>query len=115
MKKVLILYGVLIIAIVVLAITRGGGLLNFFQGKPTATINKATYNVMLAKTDAERIKGLSGRDKLGTNEGMLFVFKDPGIYPFWMKNMKFPIDIIYINKYYMEINDKSSFFRMLLF
>lgn len=97
MKKVLFLYGILIVAVVLLAVTRGGGLVNIFQAKPTATINKTAYNLILAKSDAEKIKGLSGRDKLATNQGMLFVFKDPGMYPFWMKNMKFPIDIIYIS------------------
>jgi hypothetical protein len=43
-----------------------------------------------------RIKGLSGRDSLSNNEGMLFVFEKPDIYPFWMKDMKFAIDIIWI-------------------
>ena len=28
---------------------------------------------------------------------MLFVFKEEGYYPFWMKDMKFPLDIIWIN------------------
>ncbi len=44
----------------------------------------------------DREQGLSGRTDIGINEGMLFLFDEPGIYGFWMKGMKFPIDIIWI-------------------
>ncbi|HET9946925.1 MAG TPA: DUF192 domain-containing protein, partial [Patescibacteria group bacterium] len=37
------------------------------------------------------------RKSLADNEGMYFVFNKADFYGFWMKNMKFPIDIIYIN------------------
>lgn len=51
----------------------------------------------IADTEPKRKNGLSGREKLGDSEGMLFVFDNKGIYPsFWMKDMKFPIDIIWI-------------------
>ena len=43
------------------------------------------------------MQGLSGRDGLGVNEGMLFAFDEPGTHGFWMKDMKFPIDIIWIS------------------
>jgi uncharacterized membrane protein (UPF0127 family) len=42
--------------------------------------------------------GLSGRACIGSDEGMLFVFSKPGNYDFWMKSMKFPIDIVWINE-----------------
>ena len=42
------------------------------------------------------MKGLSGRDNLADDEGMFFVFEKSDIYPFWMKDMKFAIDIIWI-------------------
>ena len=44
----------------------------------------------------EREQGLSGREDIGINEGMLFLFEEPGIYGFWMKGMNFPIDIVWI-------------------
>ena len=50
----------------------------------------------VADTTQARAKGLSGRSCIGQNEGMLFVFNQPGFYEFWMKDMKFPIDIIWI-------------------
>lgn len=54
--------------------------------------------VDLALTDSERAQGLSGRLGLAENEGMLFIFAYPGRYNFWMKDMNFPIDIIWISK-----------------
>lgn len=98
MKKVLLLYGLLVVALVAFFLMRGGNFPKFgFNSSPTAKINNKTYKLIPAKTDAEKIKGLSGRDSLAKDTGMLFVFSDKGIYPFWMKNMKFPIDIIFIN------------------
>ncbi len=55
--------------------------------------------IIVAETVADeesRARGLSGRASIGTNEGMLFRFDKPDIYPFWMKNMQFPIDIVWI-------------------
>jgi uncharacterized membrane protein (UPF0127 family) len=54
--------------------------------------------VDLALDDASQVKGLSGRNELGNNEGMLFVFAKPGNYLFWMKDMNFPIDIVWIGE-----------------
>ncbi|MBI2096727.1 MAG: DUF192 domain-containing protein, partial [Candidatus Sungbacteria bacterium] len=39
---------------------------------------------------------LSGRDSLAYNHGMIFIFLQPGLYRFWMPDMHFPIDIIWI-------------------
>lgn len=52
--------------------------------------------VEIVKDPDARAKGLSGRDSLGVNEGMLFLFDEPAYYPFWMKDMKFGIDIVWI-------------------
>ena len=47
-----------------------------------------------------RLKGLSIKNTLNESEGMLFPFDTPGEYSFWMKDMKFPIDIIWIDSNY---------------
>lgn len=57
-----------------------------------------SIRVELALDQAKQERGLSGRVQLKDNEGMLFVFETSGIYPFWMKDMNFPIDIIWINE-----------------
>ncbi|MBI2450807.1 MAG: DUF192 domain-containing protein [Parcubacteria group bacterium] len=61
-------------------------------------INGTEINVELADTEEKIIRGLSGRKTLGQDEGMLFLFKKPDIYSFWMKEMNFPIDIIWIDQ-----------------
>ncbi|SRR5258706_16397280 len=63
---------------------------------PTVAIDNHTFTVEVAKTAIDAEKGLSGRDSLGQNNGMLFQFNHPDTYSFWMRNMRFPIDIIYI-------------------
>lgn len=52
--------------------------------------------VEVRDTEEGRSQGLSGREQLGEDEGMLFIFDQPGIYGFWMKDMKFPLDFIWI-------------------
>src|SRR3989344_7888462 len=60
------------------------------------TLASVKIRVELALTPAEQAQGLSGRQSLNENEGMLFVFDQPGKYYFWMQDMNFPIDIIWI-------------------
>jgi uncharacterized membrane protein (UPF0127 family) len=52
--------------------------------------------VEVADTDFKRVQGLSGRKKLKNDQGMLFVFETPGIYSFWMQDMKFDLDLIWV-------------------
>ena len=51
----------------------------------------------VAKSQSDKQKGLGGRPCIGINQGMLFIFDKPGYYSFWMKDMKFPIDIVWIS------------------
>jgi uncharacterized membrane protein (UPF0127 family) len=62
------------------------------------TIGQVKLSVSVSNTDAVRQQGLSGRESLGENEGMLFVYDQPGGHRFWMQGMKFPLDFIWINQ-----------------
>ena len=62
----------------------------------TVQIKDATVNVQVAETSSDRMNGLSGIKTIAPNEGMLFLFPEPGRYQFWMKDMNFAIDIIWI-------------------
>lgn len=53
-------------------------------------------DIEIADGPQEQIKGLSGRNSLCETCGMLFVYKEPQIREFWMKGMKFPLDMIFI-------------------
>lgn len=60
--------------------------------------NKVTLQVEVADTEAEHIQGYSNHPPIGYREGLLFVFEKEGVYPFWMKEMLFDLDFIFINK-----------------
>jgi uncharacterized membrane protein (UPF0127 family) len=70
--------------------------------------NGQTINAQAAKTEAEREQGLSGKACLGTNQGMLFVFDKPAGYSFWMKDMKFSIDILWIGEDKKIVYEKDN-------
>ncbi|MEK7609259.1 MAG: DUF192 domain-containing protein [Patescibacteria group bacterium] len=65
---------------------------------PYVEINGVEIPVEVVKTQAEVEKGLSGRASLDSKRGMLFIFSQPDYYRFWMPDMNFPIDIIWINE-----------------
>lgn len=100
MNRVGIIIAVLIVLGLAVFIGRSylsGNTLNLFKTS-TATLNNHTFNLYIAKTNKEKEIGLSNRDSLPQDYGMLFPFNYEGNYPFWMKNMRFPLDIIYIDK-----------------
>ena len=61
-------------------------------------IGEQTIQIEIADTDAERNLGLSGRPSLPEGRGLFFIFDIPGKYGFWMKDMNFPIDIVWIDE-----------------
>lgn len=64
--------------------------------RPSVTIGAIPVMVEIATTSAAVQKGLSGRAYLGRDQGMLFIFSQPDRHRFWMPDMRFPIDIIWI-------------------
>lgn len=66
--------------------------------KAVIRINNTELDVEIADTALKRKKGLSGRESILDNSGMLFIFNKSGLHAFWMINMKFPIDIIWIDE-----------------
>jgi len=66
------------------------------QNRAEVKINGQIFVADVVRDPQDRAQGLAGRERLAVNEGMLFLFEDEGEYGFWMKGMKFPIDIIWI-------------------
>jgi uncharacterized membrane protein (UPF0127 family) len=52
----------------------------------------------VARTHEEKARGLMFREKLGPNEGMLFVYEREEILSFWMKNTPLPLSIAFLDQ-----------------
>lgn len=69
------------------------------SGQPNQTL----LTIEVAKTVDERLKGLQGRENLGDDHGMWFVFDADVSDSFWMKNTTIPLDIIFVDKEYQVV------------
>jgi len=67
----------------------------YAQGE-VVTPSGARIQVQVADTPEKRSLGLGERDQLSPGTGMLFVFPASDRHTFWMKGMRFPIDILWI-------------------
>ena len=93
MKRFFIATTIVLLVIFVLAV----------QNMPTSvnttslTIGKTEVNAEILNTHTERVRGLSGREKLESDNVLLFVFEEEDFHSIWMKDMNFPIDIIWLD------------------
>jgi uncharacterized protein len=65
-------------------------------------------SVEIVSSEVDRARGLSGRDSISDQEGMLFVFEETSKHCFWMKGMKFPIDIIWLDESWKVVHVAAS-------
>lgn len=61
-------------------------------------IDNNKYTAEIVETEQTRKKGLSGRKSLSWQNAMVFKFDQEGYWNIWMKDMKFPIDVLWVNK-----------------
>ena len=92
MNKILAVFLVMAIFLI------GLGVWQSFKKSPTAKISNYTFKLYIANTAKEKEIGLSKYKNLAKDIGMLFPFEKPDYYSFWMKQMEFPIDIIFIQE-----------------
>lgn len=71
---------------------------NRSAGTKDLRINDVLFKVEIADTPEKREQGLSGKTSLLEGSGMLFIFETADMYGFWMKDMNFPIDILWIDE-----------------
>lgn len=64
----------------------------------TVRMGDGVFNATIAKTDSSREQGLSGTSPLRPDQAMIFVFDKDGKWPMWMKDMDYPLDIIWLDK-----------------
>ena len=63
----------------------------------SVAIGRAVFRTEVAATEEDRIQGLSGREGLAEDTGMLFVYEDRAAGAFWMHGMRFALDFIWIS------------------
>lgn len=66
----------------------------------TARVMVGTHplKIEIAVTDPQRMQGLMHREKLGKNDGMLFIFDEPSYQSMWMKNTLIPLSVAFLDK-----------------
>lgn len=69
-----------------------------FQGSPILEVNGEVINIEIADDNVERVQGLSKRTSLPVGTGLLFAFESSTVQTFWMKDMLFAIDIVWIDE-----------------
>ncbi len=65
--------------------------------KASATLKEVSLTLELSQSPKQWEHGLSGRSEMGNVDGMLFIFPHYHIPVFWMKDMHFAIDMIWLN------------------
>ncbi len=98
-KKTLFLSLALLAVCVLLALSvRSASSADKNYKRATVTLAGRPFSALVSDTDALREQGLSGRSGLGKGQAMLFVFDRPDKVGFWMKDMKFSIDILWLDE-----------------
>lgn len=64
----------------------------------TLKVNDVKVKIIFAMTSQEKSRGLCCRDSLPQDEGMLFAYDQPGLYSFWMKDTRIPLDMYWLNE-----------------
>lgn len=102
-------YAVVSLLVLLVVVTAGAVMATKNHPKNTIHIDKdvyclqvsdsasCTFRLERATTDQQRIQGLSGRDRLANDVGMLFDFANEDTHCMWMKDMKFSLDMVWLD------------------
>ena len=99
MKKKIFLYITIAIVLVIISVVISVFVLkhDFVYKHETITLNGTSFDTLISDTEALREKGLGQRKSLPDDQAMIFVFDKPDYYSFWMKDMSFPLDMIWVD------------------
>lgn len=84
---------------------RVDGMVKFFNLNREHTKNIV---VEIPETTEEQSVGLMNRDPISYDQGMLFIFSEPSVQSMWMKNVNFPLDIIFIDTRQLILNIEEN-------
>ena len=71
-------------------------------------LGEGTFHLRLAVSEAERTRGLGGVEKLAGNEGMFFIFPEDAPHAIWMKDMRIPIDILWLSHDFSIVDAREN-------
>lgn len=107
MKTLLGIFAILLVIVIVIFFSKNFFNKAFFsigQSTSRVVINNQPLSLLVAKNQKDKEIGLSGRDSLPADMAMAFPFDTPDYYAFWMNNMKFSLDIVFLrNKHVVTI------------
>ncbi|QMU55387.1 MAG: DUF192 domain-containing protein [Nitrosopumilus sp.] len=63
----------------------------------TVMLDGVPIEVQIADTEPRRVRGLMFQDQMPLDQGMIFVFQEPGLYSLWMLNMQFSLDMMWFD------------------
>lgn len=91
--------GILIVGLVLIlvALVASYVVQNFHAPTTQVTIGSGVFHARLADTDLTREKGLSGVEKMAPNDALLMVYDTENTWGIWMKDMKIPLDIVWLD------------------
>lgn len=104
MKYKLIFFITLFILVSLVAIST----ISLYNYQAKVLLGGKEFLVDVSETEYHLRKGLSGHPGLKNNEGMLFIFKQSDFHGIWMKDMLFPIDIIWLDDKFTVIHIEKS-------
>jgi uncharacterized membrane protein (UPF0127 family) len=83
--------------------------LDDFQTTPLTLANGKEIRVEVLSKKQDMMRGMMFRDSLASDRGMLFVHGSPGLYPYWMYQVRIPLDIIWLdmNRQVVEISSNT--------
>ena len=87
-----------ILIIIAFLITLTGCNWKNMENTQKVTLNNKKYTLEIAQTEAEKRKGLGGRETLNAGSGMIFLYDQADYHQFWMKDTLVPLQILFVNK-----------------
>lgn len=99
-KKIKIIISTLAILAVAFLITY----YNSYKKIKTVCFEQNCFGVEVVSDEPARQRGLMDRESLNKDRGMLFIFDNEDKHPFWMKNTKMTLDVIWIDKDYKIVD-----------
>jgi len=107
-KQIVCGLGIIIVVLLVFLVTTDAPSDEHLNKTGNIIFGNKTILVEIADTPELQNQGLSGREALAESSGMLFVFSESDRYGFWMKDMQFPIDIIWLDDVFVVVDLREN-------